>query len=210
LRRYLQAGATFAWPLSAQPLQEARDRFTVVGNPGVVASAYGPALSFSPGNNITATNQVGKFPHGATGDFSVCFRIRTTDDSHAVLGNKRIDGNQKGFAVRIGSGEIILKVGNDVDYTEIVSVTEIHDGLWHGIAFSVDRNGNSYVYVDGNQEGVVANLENGNDISSTLDLAIGCDALGSFDMTGDMHNVIIFNRSLSAAEGVDITTGGPF
>ena len=198
MQRHLQAGAAFAYRLS--DLADIRARFTVVGNPTIVDSAYGRALHVSPGNNITATYQVGKFPHGTTGDFSVVFRIRTTDNSHAVLGNKRIDGDTKGFSVRIGSGEIILKVGDGAAYTEITSVTEIDDGEWHHVAFTVDRNGNSYVYVDGNQEGVVANLEDGDDITSTLDLAIGCDALGGFDMTGDLESVIVFNRNLSEAE----------
>ena len=198
LYRDLNAGAAFAYSLGN--LADVRARFVVAGNPTIINSPYGSAMHVSPGNNITATYQVGKFPHGTTGDFSVVFRIRTTDNSHAVLGNKRIDSDTKGFSVRIGSGEIILKVGDGGGYTEITSVTEIDDGEWHHVAFTVDRDGNSYVYVDGNQEGVVANLEDGDDITSTLDLAIGCDALGGFDMTGDLESVIVFNRNLSEAE----------
>jgi len=198
LYRHLNAGAAYAYSLGN--LADIRARCVVVGNPTIVDSVYGRALHVSPGNNITATYQVGKFPHGTTGDFSVVFRIRTTDNSHAVLGNKRIDGDTKGFSVRIGSGEIILKVGDGGGYTEITSVTEINDDEWHHVAFTVDRDGNSYVYVDGNQEGVVANLENGDDITSTLDLAIGCDALGGFDMTGDLESVMVYNRNLSMAE----------
>jgi len=202
VRRLMNAGAVWAYSLS--DLADIRARFTVVGNPTIINSPYGKALHVSPGNNITATYQVGRFPHGTTGDFSVVFRIRTTDNSHAVLGNKRIDGDTKGFSVRIGSGEIILKVGDGGGYTEIISVTEIDDGEWHHVAFTVDRNGNSYVYVDSNQEGVVANLENGDDITSTLDLAIGCDALGGFDMTGDLRELSIWPRALSATEAAQL------
>lgn len=208
MRRYLQAGAIFAETLD--DLQDIRGRYVIVGNPTMIPTARGAALHVSPGNNITATHQVGKFPHGAAGDFSISFRIRSTDANHVVLGNKRIDGDEKGFCVRFEDGPIVLKVGDGGSSTEITSATGVLDGLWHNVTFAVDRDGNSYVYVDGAQEGVVVALENGDDISSPLDLAIGCDALGSFDMTGDLREVLIWNRNLTQAEAEDIAAGRAF
>ncbi len=207
MRRFLNAGFAFADDLSS--LSDARARYTLAGSLSAVDSPRGLAMRFSTGNNILATDSVNRFPHGANGDFSVAFWIKTTDDSHAVMGNKRIDGDQKGFAVRIGApGDIILKVADGGDFTEVVSDTEINDDLWHHVVFTVDRDGNSYPYVDGIQETPVANLEDGDDISSDLDFAIGCDALGNFDMDGDLREVVVINRALTEAEAMALGQPG--
>ena len=207
MRRFLQAGAVFADDLSS--LADVRARYAVTGNPSVVDSARGLAMHFSVGNNITRTTSVGRFQHGAAGDFSVAFWIRTTDDSHAVMGNKRIDGNTKGWMVRLGApGDIILKVADGAAYTEVVSDTDINDDIWHHVVFTVDRDGNSYPYVDGVQETAVVNVENGDNISSDLDLAIGCDALGSFDMVGDLREVVVFDRALKSTEAAALGQPG--
>ena len=207
MRRFLQAEAAFADDLSS--LSDVRNRYVVAGNPTMVASPFGQAMHFSVGNNITATGSVGLFPHGVAGDFGVAFWIKTTDDSHAVMGNKRVDGNTKGWVVRLGApGDVILKVADGAAYTEVISDVDINDDIWHHVAFSVDRDGNSYPYVDGIQGTPVANLENGDDISSDLDFAIGCDALGSFDMVGDLRDVVVINRALTAAECAALATPG--
>ncbi len=206
--RHLNAGAVFAWRLD--DLADIRRRGTVVGNPTVLETGRGRALHVSEGNNITATRSVGKFPHGANGDFSLAFWLRTSDSLRIVLGNKRIDGDEKGFAVRFVATVIILKIGNDIDYTEVQSTTDVIDGEWHHIAFTVDRDATSYAYVDGAREGGVANVEDGVDISSPLDLAIGCDALGSFNMEGDLQDVMIWDRVLTTAEVLGLATGRSF
>ncbi len=206
MRRFLNAGFAFADDLSS--LADVRSRYSLAGSPTVVDSPRGLAMHFSTGNNILATNSVGYFPHSTDGDFSVAFWIRTEDDSHAVMGNKRIDGDAKGWSVRIGSGEIILKCGDGGGHTEIISDTEINDNAWHHVAFIVDRDGNSYPYIDGVQETGVANFEDGDDISSDLDFAIGCDALGSFDMDGDLREVLVINRLLTEAERVALMQPG--
>ena len=206
MRRYLNAGFAFAEDLSS--LADARSRYLLAGSPSIVDSPRGLAMHFSVGNNILETVSVGRFPHGTDGDFSVAFWIKTTDEAHAVMGNKRIDGDSKGFSVRIGSGEIILKVGDGGASTEVTSDTEINDGLWHHVAFTVDRDGNSYPYIDGVQETGVANLEDGDDISSDLDFAIGTDALGGFDMDGDLREVLVINRLLTEAERIALMHPG--
>lgn len=206
--RHLNAGAVFAERCG--DIADLRRRYTVTGNPTTFGTGRGRALHVSTGNNITATGQVGKFPHGANGDFSLAFWLRTSDSSHVVLGNKRIDGDEKGFAVRFVASVIILKIGNGVDYTEVQSTTDVIDGAWHHVAFTVDRDATSYAYVDGAREGGVANVEDGVDISSPLDLAIGCDALGSFDMEGDIQDVVIWDRVLSEAEAQGLATGRAF
>ena len=82
--------------------------------------------------------------------------------------------------------------------------------MWHSVVFTVDRDSDSYVYIDSVVDGTTANLEIGDDISSTLDLAIGCDALGSFDMTGELQNLVIWPRELTTREAQAFATGKAF
>lgn len=175
--------------------------WTVSGNPTVATSPYKSAVSFDgTGDYVTCLTSVDQYDFGATGDFSVLFWIKTTDDSHAVMGNKRIDSNTKGWSVRIGAGgTIALKVADGSNYTEVTSVV-MNDGVWHSIAFTVDRNSNSYPYVDGVQGTAVANVESGDDITSTDNLVIGADANAGFATDSEMFNVMVFDRELSATE----------
>ena len=175
--------------------------WTVSGNPTVATSPYKSAVSFDgTGDYVTCLTSVDQYDFGATGDFSVLFWIKTTDDSHAVMGNKRIDSNTKGWSVRIGAGgTIALKVADGSNYTEVTSVV-MNDGVWHFVAFTVDRDSNSYPYVDGVQGTAVANVESGDDITSTDNLVIGADANAGFATDSEMFNVMVFDRELSATE----------
>ena len=51
VRRFLQSGAVWGWPILDDPLTDARSRYDVTGNPGIVDSPWGRAMSFDGTND---------------------------------------------------------------------------------------------------------------------------------------------------------------
>jgi alpha-tubulin suppressor-like RCC1 family protein len=93
-------------------------------------------------------------PNPLTGDFTICFRLKTTDTSGSgdqwYNGKGLVDGEIGGpandFGVSLCAGKIAFGIGNP-DET-INSATSVNDGAWHAIA--VTRSGSEMkIYIDG-------------------------------------------------------------
>jgi len=89
------------------------------------------------------------------------------------------------------------------------------DGSWHHIVYSIDRNGTSYVYIDGVEEGSKVFIYGNESINNTLPLNIGRrnDHLDDPEHEVSHHNgsideVMIFNRTLTAEEVEMLYYGG--
>ncbi len=212
LRRYVSSGgATFAWPLSAEPLQEARDRHVVAGVPGVVNSPYGRALSFDGANDYitlgAAWEDQLRFDQG-TADFSIVAWVRrgVTGAWHWICGKR--DASNDGYAFAFGIDDTLI---GTVDNIAIYGPSTVTDALWHCVAFVVDRSGDALVYIDGTPGTGVA--IGGEVMATTIAPTIGCRAYDNlWRFQGDIAGVVIFDRVLSAAECLGMTGagGGPF
>ena len=93
-------------------------------------------------------------PNPLSGDFTICFRLKTTDASGRLgqwyFGKGLVDGEIGGvandFGVSLCAGKIAFGIGNP-DVT-LFSSTSVNDGSWHSIA--VTRSGSAMkIYIDG-------------------------------------------------------------
>jgi hypothetical protein len=112
-------------------------------------NAFGSAATFT-----SLSNSYINIPNPLTGDFTICFRLKTTDTSGSVgqwyFGKGLVDGEIGGvandFGVSLCAGKIAFGIGNP-DET-INSATSVNDGTWHAIA--VTRSGSEMkIYIDG-------------------------------------------------------------
>jgi hypothetical protein len=112
-------------------------------------NAFGSAATFtsSPTSYID-------IPNPLSGDFTICFRLKTTDTSGSVgqwyFGKGLVDGEIGGvandFGISLCAGKLAFGIGNP-DVT-INSATSVNDGAWHAIA--VTRSGSEMkIYIDG-------------------------------------------------------------
>ncbi len=210
LRRYIQAGAVWAWPLSAQPLQEARDRAVVSGAPGVVNSPYGRALSFDGAADYVTLGAAWedqlRFDQG-TQDFSVVAWVRrAVTGAFQFIFDKRDAGNDGWILYFFNDDRLTFQLGASLAFGPTVTDTD-----WHSAITVVDRSADITVYTDGVAGTPVAIA--GPAMATTIAPRI---AAGSFDGTskfnGDIAGVVIFPRVLSPAECLGMTGagGGPF
>jgi len=99
-------------------------------------------------------------PNALTGDFTICFRLKTTDASGSVgnwyNGKGLVDGEIGGvandFGVSLCAGKIAFGIGNSevIPNSDVTlnSTTTVNDGSWHAIA--VTRSGSEMkIYIDG-------------------------------------------------------------
>ena len=209
LRRYLQAGAVWAFPLGNQPLQEARSRYAVTGNPTQGAGPWGPFLSFDPSADyitLTAAQEhLLRFDSGAL-DFSVCAWVRRgATGANQVIFSKE-DGANDGWDLRFRTTDAIQFQLNADSAGGPALIT---DDDWHCIVGVVDRSASLLVYVAGVVGAGVAIA--GPAMATTSVPRMGAR---SFDASekyeGDIAGVFVIGRVLSAAECLGLATGEAF
>lgn len=87
-----------------------------------------------------------------TGDFTLSFWIKTSDDYKAIL-DKRDAGTGVGYHVYIFNGVPLLQLAGPNGYLNFynASGTKINDGFWHKVVITVARNSTTggKIYVDG-------------------------------------------------------------
>ncbi len=203
---YQDPSCVFAFPLSNQPLQEARDRHVVTGNPTVERSPWGNALVFDGINDYVTLGADWDYPlrfDSGSQDFSIVMWVRRTSDTADIytLIDKR-DGNNDGWLVRINPNYQIYSSVNDTDVSGPIPPSATLD--WRCIVFAVDRSGNGLTYVDGVPRTPVA--MSGIAIATTTAVRIGAESYGAAAnrFSGAMAGVGIFNRVLSATEAGDL------
>ena len=166
----------------------------------------GDAFTFNGSDAIATFGQAGNF---GTGDFTVVFWLRTTATrGEAVIEKRPGCGNGHFWGIRKGSGiSGDFQVGAETDdglgdYVEIINKSPINDGAFHLIGLA--RQGTStLLYVDG-MPPVVGTTSRVADVGNSASLTVGdsvCDGVdGTNHLTGQLDEIQIFDRALSAAE----------
>lgn len=207
LRRYFQLpGVVWCWPLSNQPLQEARDRHTVTGAPTVARGPWGPGLSFDGANDYVTLGAAWedqlRFDSGAQ-DFSVVAWVRrgATAADHTILSKE--DAVDDGWILRFTSADAVQF---KLNATSAGATGTLTDALWHTVIATVDRSTGLLVYLDGVPGGGVALA--GPAMATTTAPRIGARAHDASDKyEGDIAGLAVVNYLLSAAECLNIATG---
>ena len=85
------------------------------------------------------------------------------------------------------------------------SATTVLDETWHHIAFSVDRDGNGYVWVDGVEKLETTQFQTSTDYTSTRNAFLGLTGTGGsatyiYEYDGLMDDVSIYKRTMTQVE----------
>jgi hypothetical protein len=183
---------------------------TVTGGLSFTNGNVGPAFTFNGiDSQISFGNTVGNFD---TNDFTVEFWIRTTATRlESVIEKWPTCGYSSMWEIRIGgaSGPGRLNAvtesdtaGNDVN--AISAGRAINDGLFHHVAF-VRRGTNLVFYIDGvldvassASSGTVSRINNTANLTAGKGVCVGID--GTSPLTGQLDEITLYNRALSASE----------
>jgi hypothetical protein len=114
-----------------------------------------------------------------TGNFTVCFNIKTTSTSNVVetILDKRVEssGVITGLHVYTYGGKVAMQLGDGATYQNYVSPTSIADGNWHSVIITVNRTSTTggNMYVDGTLKYTFNPTSVQGNINNTTALTIG-------------------------------------
>jgi hypothetical protein len=127
------------------------------GGSGIVIVRYKNAFG-SAATLTTAPTSYIDIPNPLTGDFTICFRLKTTEErgnpTQWYGGTGLVDGEIGGivddFGVSLALGKIAFGLGDGDGQRDVtlLSNSKVNDGVWHAIA--VTRSGSEMkIYIDG-------------------------------------------------------------
>lgn len=156
------------------------------------------------GNASVNTTLNPAFNFGATQDFTVECRIRTTNSGDvAIVTDKDWDsGFNEGwvFSFNVGGGPWKVNVGDGSDRVDLEG-SIIDDNEWHTLSATFDRDGMMTIYEDGTQvdQGSLSAID---DIYSGFPISMGKDSEDDYPYTGHIAEVRIFD-GLVASSTID-------
>ena len=187
----------------------------LVGNSTWGTGFSGSALKFDDTNGYV---EISHPPAGdlGTGDFTVAFRIKTTDANFQVIGNRHSTTHAPFWTVRAtAAGKMELEIDQDTNgtnYNADFGTAPINDNSWHHIV--VTRTGATLtIYVDGALDATstgpgTANVTNGGEVLIGDNPFVGLNPGDKF--AGLLDDVRIYNRLLTAPEIQTLSTvSGP-
>lgn len=178
---------------------------TYTNGPSMVPGQVVHARDFDGSNDYVRVVDHGSVDFH-TYDFSIDAWVRTTDTNGAIVSKRQITGgNYVGYLFMVNGGRLLLQIGDTTNswrnYTSS-AMPRIDDGQWHFVAVTVDRNSTTggRMYVDGNLVYTFNPTGRQGSISNASELNIGRDTLGGSYLDGEIDEVEIFGKVLSAAE----------
>jgi hypothetical protein len=171
-----------------------------------------PPVNFGSAATLTtAPTSYIDIPNVLTGDFTICFRLKTTEGFGELgqwyFGRGLIDGEIGGvandFGVCLAIGRIAFGMGNP-DVT-LLSNSSVNDGVWHAIA--VTRSGSEMkIYIDGVENASRNDGPTGGRVVSNL--RIGMQATGANgSLNGQIDDVRLYTSASKSY--VDAAVTGP-
>ena len=147
------------------------------------------------GNNFVAIADAPNLNFGATQDFTVECRVRTsTGGDVSIVGNKDWDsGINKGFVFSFSlvNNEWKVNIGDGTN-REDLNAGLIDDNQWHTLSASFDRDGYLKSYLDGLLIDSV-NISTIGDINTNQGLFFGTDIDLDYDFIGAIQEVRLWN-----------------
>ena len=127
------------------------------GGSGIVIVRYKNAFGSAATFTYSPTSYI-DIPNPLSGDFTICFRLKTTEDrgnpTQWYGGTGLVDGEIGGivddFGVSLVGGKIAFGLGfyDGLKDTTLLSISKVNGGVWHAIA--VTRSGSEMkIYIDG-------------------------------------------------------------
>lgn len=190
------------------------------GTARYTAGKFGQALSFlNNGSTTTGPSDwaasLGNLESVYSGDFSLSFWVRTaTTVNGALMGNKNwVSGANVGWVTSTFSSQNKNFNWNAPSGTRRdVGVPGYIDGTWHHVAITVDRTANRVIcYCDGAPISTAMNNispSGTGSFNAGYDTLIGSSGNGKVSGTGDLDDIALWSRALSAFEIKTISEKG--
>ena len=175
-----------------------------VGVAGAMAGDSNTAVQFN------GTNQYGTATRQISGDFSIEFWFKSTQDFSNDFGQPHctywwqgaglidadVSGSANDFGISLCSGKIIAGVGNpDVN---IVTSATYNNGAWHHVVFTrTQSSGAMALYVDGASAGTATGSVNLLNSQATLNFGRSADGVNYFP--GSLDEIAVYTTALSPA-----------
>jgi hypothetical protein len=195
-----------------------------VNGPGFVDGKIGTAMSLTGVRDYMSLDHTlypeldfGPTGSGTQTDFSIGMWIRQDDflSDPAVFSNKDWStGNNTGinWAVK-GNGIFDLNTKGDVgsrrDLDTAANSAPLGVGVWSLVVMSLDRDGSTRLFINGNQTGVIP-LSSEGDFNGSLPWNVGQDGTGEYpvEFTGAVDELAIWRRALDAGDVSELWNGG--
>jgi hypothetical protein len=183
---------------------------SLVNGPSWVDGKIGKALSFDQLGQYINVLDSNSLDIG-TSDFTLAAWVYSEDRSGlpygagAILSKTLLGWPPPGYFFGIlNNGSIYFELtrspGGPENIVSGASNVPVPMNEWHYVAVTFQRNGNAIFYLDGNQVGSVDISSEMGDISNDRPLLIGESETYSNQFKGDIDEVKIYNRTLSANE----------
>lgn len=153
---------------------------------------------------------------GTTDNFTIAFWYRTTSTTTSVLfakRNSRATAADAGYSIDMtNSGtQLVFRVSDGTTAPIVASGTVLQpDGVWHHLTAVLDRTNEAMaLYVDGSllDDTPSASLSGLGSFTNSISLMTG-SANTNEPFTGDIANVIMFNKALNATEIAALCSSG--
>lgn len=170
------------------------------GSPTWVAGKCGSALSLSGSGQYVTVTDTTNSEYDIQGDITLAAWIKTTSAAvPQVVLSKDNTGTSRSYNLQTTSGQpkFFLSTSGSTACGTATGGTPKNDGLWHYI-MGVRSGTAMTIYVDGVSAGT--GTCTGNLFVSNINVLIGATSGGGNAFTGQIDDVRIYNRALSASE----------
>jgi VCBS repeat-containing protein len=178
---------------------------TINGTQNFVATGPINGALNSPSGNGNNLEAVGYKGVTGTDVRSLSAWINTNNGNEIIMSwGRNVNGDKWVFRTN-NTGELRLEVNGGFRY----GTTKVNDGNWHHVAMTWENDGSpdvtdALLYVDGALETIIGNNTNVVGTASFQNVVIGAEIPGSAggnrDFLGQIDDVAIWNRALSAAD----------
>jgi hypothetical protein len=182
----------------------------VMGDAQWVAGKVGGALAFDGVDDMVVVNQNSGLPiynNGTDNAYSIAMWVkggpqndmRVFSESSSTSGNPLVNMGTHNAASPTGQYAAYIRPDDGTTLNHPLSQADPFDDTWHHIAW-VDDNGTATLYVDGQLDGGDFNYTRGTMALDTTTIGGILRAAPSHFFTGQIDEVRIYNRLLSAGE----------
>jgi hypothetical protein len=199
LQLYLSAGDPGSYPGSGTTWQDlsANSYSTTLVNGVGYSSSAGGTLTFDGANDYVDVGQSLAYQ-----SFSVGAWFRSTSGGIKMILSKEVAaGNPWNYRIWLNGGTIVADMSQVTTQSSLLSpLGTYNNGGWHNVMFTRDDS-TWYLYVNGQQVNTKADTYTGS-VTNSQNVWIGRSAYlgGSYAYSGDISEVMIYGRVLSASE----------
>tara|TARA_Y100000034_G_scaffold103569_1_gene129295 strand:+ start:3026 stop:12094 length:9069 start_codon:yes stop_codon:yes gene_type:complete len=172
---------------------------------------FGSAYEFD-GDDFLTVESSSLFDWGTQGDASFAFWFKANESTinHRLISTTKI-ATGDGFFMDMNTDKLRFWTRLATTYGAVMTNAIPDITIWHHYVVVFDRSGDNrtYMYVDGvNQTMTYSNPEDINDnIDSAINMQIGKLDTQPATLGGEIDNIFIFNRTISATEALSFYNG---